>query len=86
METPQKKKVKVIWKKTEAAEGYVIQYAFNASFRGKKSVTVKNGSTTSKTIKGLKNKQTCFVRVRAYKTAARERGFFCRKTTCHDSG
>ena len=84
--TPQKKKVKVIWKKTEGAEGYVIQYAFNASFRGKKSVIVKNGPTTSKMIKGLKSKKTCFVRVRAYKTAARERGSFCRKTTCPYSG
>ena len=47
----------------------MIQYAANASFKGKKSITVKDGNTTAKTIKNLKSKKTCFVRVKAYKMA-----------------
>lgn len=62
------KQAKVSWKKVTGAEGYVIQYASKAGFGDKKTVTVKNGKTVSKTLKGLKSGKTCYVRVRAYKT------------------
>ncbi|MCI8635228.1 MAG: DUF4981 domain-containing protein [Eubacterium sp.] len=63
-----KKKIKVSWKKVKGAEGYVVQCATHPGFCDKKSVTVKNGKTVSKTVKGLKGKKTYYVRVRAYKT------------------
>ena len=35
-----KKSVKVNWKSVEGADGYVIEYAKKANFKGKKTVTV----------------------------------------------
>lgn len=62
------KKIKVSWKKVSGVSGYQIQYAQNNKFtKGKKTVTVKKSSTTSKTIKGLKSKKKYYFRVRTYK-------------------
>lgn len=64
------KKLKVKWKKVSGANGYQIVIATNKKFTsGKKTVTVKNGKTTSKTISKLKKKKTYYVKVRAYKNA-----------------
>lgn len=64
------KKVKVTWKKVSGAAGYQIVIATNKKFTsGKKTITVKSGKITSKTISKLKKKKTYYVKVRAYKTS-----------------
>ncbi len=63
-----KKQVRVSWKRVDTAEGYVIQHASKSGFGDKKTITVKNAKAVSKTVKGLKSKKACYVRVRAYKT------------------
>lgn len=63
-----KKQVKITWKKVDGADGYQIQYAARANFKGKKTVTAKGEKAGAKIIKKLKSNRTYFVRVRAYKT------------------
>lgn len=62
-----KKALKVVWKKKKNISGYQISYAYNKKFRGAKKVVVKKAAVTSKTIKKLKRKKLCFVRIRTYK-------------------
>lgn len=64
---------KITWKKVEGAEGYVIQYAQKANFKGAKTVTVKKGTAVSRIIKKLTSGKTYYVRVKAYKTTAGEK-------------
>lgn len=61
-------KLSIKWKRTSNASGYQIQYAANSRFSGEKTVTVKKGATTDKTITKLKKNKSYFVRVRAYRT------------------
>jgi fibronectin type 3 domain-containing protein len=61
------KKIKATWKKTSGASGYEIQYSTDKAFKSAKTIKVKGGSSTSKTIKGLK-KKTYYVRIRTVKT------------------
>lgn len=63
-----KKKAAVVrWKKAAGASGYQIQCARDSQFKNViKNVTVKKGSTLSKTIK-IKKKGRYYFRVRAYK-------------------
>lgn len=62
-----KRKIKVSWKKVKAT-GYQIQWSTSKNFSSNtKSVWVKKGSATSKTIKTAKSKKTYYVRVRAYR-------------------
>jgi len=65
-----KKKAKINWKKLEGAEGYVIQYGTSAGFKRAKKVTVKNAAVTTRTIRKLTSRKTCYIRIRAYKTVA----------------
>lgn len=66
--TPKKMALKVTWKKVSGAKGYEIKLATNKKFtKNKKTVKVKKGSATSKTIKKLKSKKKYFVKIRAYK-------------------
>ena len=58
-----KKKVTVKIKKAKVS-GYQIKYATNKSF---KKAKVKNTTKTNVTIKSLKSKSKCYVKVRAYK-------------------
>ena len=62
-----KKTVTVILKKVSSADGYVIQYSTNKSFKRAKSVTLKKGASLTKTIKKLKSNKNYFVRAKAYK-------------------
>ena len=65
------KKVKITWKKVSGASGYQIVIATNKKFTsGKKTITIENGKTKSKTISKLKKKKTYYVKVRAYKTSS----------------
>ncbi len=67
--TPKKGQLALKWKKVSKADGYQIQYSRNSKFsRGNKTVTVKGGKKTSKTISKLTGKKNYYVRVRAYKT------------------
>lgn len=63
-----KKTAKITWEKVDGAEGYVVEYALKASFKGSKAVMIKKGTTVSKTLKKLKSKKTYYIRVKAYKT------------------
>ena len=67
--TAKKKALTIKWKKVAGANGYEIQIATNKKFtKNLQTITVKKGTTVSKTIKKLKAKSKYFVRVRAYKT------------------
>lgn len=62
-----KRTVKITWKKDTDVTGYKVEIAKNKSFtKNKKTYTIKNYKTSSKTISNLK-KGTYYVRVRAYK-------------------
>ena len=59
---------KVTWKKqTKQTTGYQVQYATNKQFKGATVKTVNGNKNTSKTIAGLANYKTYYVRARAYK-------------------
>ena len=73
VKSSKKGQVKISWKKVEGAEGYVIQYATKASFKGKKTVTVKSGKATGRTIRKLKRGRKYYFRIRAYRMADGER-------------
>ena len=67
--TSGKKLLKVKWKKQSAqTTGYEIQYSLKSSFKGAKTVNIKNNKTTSATLKKLTSKKKYYVRVRTYKT------------------
>ena len=68
-----KKKITVSWKKIKGAKGYVVVCARNKDMMNNKKVTVKKGSKTTATVKGLKSKKNYYVKVRAYKTVDGER-------------
>lgn len=59
---------KVTWKKqTKQTTGYQVQYATNKQFKGATVKTVNGNKNTSKTIAGLANYKTYYVRARAFK-------------------
>ncbi len=68
-----KKKITVSWDKIKGAKGYVVVCARNKDMMNNKKVTVKKGSKTAATVKGLKSKKNYYVKVRAYKTVNGER-------------
>lgn len=70
-----KKKIKVSWKKDKNASGYEITYSTKKSFKGKKTIVVKNNKTTSKIIKKLTSKKKYFVKVRSYKQVGKTKTY-----------
>ncbi len=68
-----KGKITVSWSKIKGADGYMAACARNKEMMNIKKVTVKKGSKTKVTLKGLKSKKKYYVRVRAYKTVNGER-------------
>ena len=70
-----KKKMKVSWKKDKKASGYEITYSTKKSFKGKKTIVVKNNKTTSKIIKKLTSKKKYFVKVRSYKQVGKTKTY-----------
>lgn len=66
--SPGKRQVKVRWKKASGMDGYELQYAPNAKFKKKSTITRKvKKNQTSLTIKKLRSKKTYYVRIRSYK-------------------
>ena len=67
---PSAKKAALKWTPVAAqADGYLIQYGTDKSFRKNTKVQkVKNAATASLTLTGLKQKTTYFVRIRTYRT------------------
>ncbi|MCR5006341.1 MAG: C39 family peptidase [Clostridiales bacterium] len=61
------KTMTVKWQVVTSAVGYQIQYADNSKMTSAKTVTIKNGATTSKKIAKLVKYKTYYVRIRAYK-------------------
>ena len=70
-----KKKIKVSWKKDKNASGYEITYSTKKSFKGKKTIVVKNNKTTSKVVKKLTSKKKYFVKVRSYKQVGKTKTY-----------
>lgn len=63
-----KRAVKVTWKKDNKATGYQIQYSTQKAFKkAVRKVTVKKNRVTAKTLKGLKNGRTYYVRIQSYR-------------------
>lgn len=60
------KKMTLKWSKISKATGYQIQYSTSSDFSNAKTVWVKSGSTTSKTISSLTKGKKYYVRIRAY--------------------
>ncbi|MCQ4638265.1 hypothetical protein NE619_16140 [Anaerovorax odorimutans] len=63
-----RKQVTVTWKKVAGASGYQVQKSYKKNKGYKSAGTVKK--KTSKTIKNLKRKKNCYVKVRAYRTVS----------------
>ena len=59
----------VRWGKNTRANGYKVQYSLRSDFKGTKTITLSKNSIVSKTIGGLIEGKTYYVRVRAYKKA-----------------
>ncbi len=55
-------------KKTTQVTGYQIRYSTGKSFSKYSDELITKNSTTSKTVKKLKNKKTYYVKIRTYKT------------------
>lgn len=68
--SPKTKTVKLTWTSAKGGvTGYKVQVALDKKFKsGKKIAWVKKGSSTAKTVTGLKKGKVYFVRVCAYKT------------------
>ena len=62
--------IKIDWTKTAGASGYHIKYADNSSMTGAKEVFVKGNSTFTKTLTGLKNGKTYYVKIQTYRTVS----------------
>ena len=62
--------IKVDWVKTAGASGYHIKYADNSSMTGAKEVFVKGNTTFTKTLTGLKNGKTYYVKMQTYRTVS----------------
>lgn len=61
------KKLKITWAKKVTVSGYQIQIATNSKFtKNKKTYTVNDAVTTSKTITKLKKSKIYYVRIRTY--------------------
>ena len=67
--TAGKKSLRIKWKKqAKNTSGYQIQLATNSKFtKGKKTIRVKGGKNTARTVKSLKAKKKYYVRVRTYR-------------------
>lgn len=62
-------RIKVRWKTDTLSDGFQVICASDASFKvNKKTVFVKGGSKSAKTLTGLKSKRNYYIKVRAYKT------------------
>ena len=62
--------IKVDWTKTAGASGYHIKYADNSSMTDAKEVMVKGNSTFTRTLTGLKNGKTYYVKIQTYRTVS----------------
>ena len=66
--SPDKKKMKISWKKNDIADGYQITYATNSKLtKGKRNINIKTNNTVKTTIKKLKSKKKYYVAVRGYR-------------------
>lgn len=80
----QKRKITIQWKKRNDASGYQIQYALDKAFTKGKKVKNAKGTAKSIKIKGLKQKATYYIRVRAYKKVSGNKvyGAWSNKVKC----
>ena len=65
-----KKKIKITWKKTDGASGYVV---YRATKKTGKYKAIKNVKSVKYTDKKVKSKKTYYYKVRAYKTVNGEK-------------
>lgn len=68
------KTLKLSWKRTSGASGYLITYSADKKFKkGVKKIVISSGKTTSRTLKNLKAKKVCYVKIRAFKTSGKSK-------------
>lgn len=65
--TPTPRSILIKWEKQDKISGYQIQYSTKSKFTTARSLLIKNISTTTRKIIGLKVEKGYFVRIRAYK-------------------
>ena len=68
-----KTSVKVRWKKTKGASGYLILVSPNKDLKGAKVITVNSGKKKSKVVKGLESGKKYYFSIRPYKTKGKNR-------------
>lgn len=62
-----KSEVRVSWKRTKGASGYLILVSENKDLKDARTITVKSGKKTSATVRGLKSGKRYYFAVRPYK-------------------
>ena len=70
--SPSKAALSVKWKENLNATGYQLQYSTSGSFKGAKTVTVKQGTTTACTVKKLARGKKYYVRIRANQAVSKK--------------
>ncbi|MDR0596705.1 MAG: hypothetical protein LBG50_04115 [Clostridiales Family XIII bacterium] len=61
-----KKQAAATWKKLANAQGYQLVYSTSKSFKGKKTLSVKNAAAVKQTVKGLKGGKKYYFKLRGY--------------------
>ncbi|MDE6852678.1 MAG: hypothetical protein K2J67_09365 [Lachnospiraceae bacterium] len=69
----EKRRVRAMWIWDDGADGYQVQYAYNRSFTKQKKNKNVSWLKDSVLLNKLKQKKTCYVRVRAYKLSKGKR-------------
>lgn len=70
------KALKLTWSKGDSlVAGYQVMYSLNGKFSGAKTATVKGGSKTGATLKGLKAKKKYYAKVRSYTVVQGEKQY-----------
>ncbi len=69
------KSIRLKWKGNSKYGGYEIQCSRSSKFKDYKTVTIKNGENSSKTISGLWGGRTCYVRIRSLKESGKAKSY-----------
>lgn len=68
-----KKKITVTWKKVKGAKGYQIRTSTKKKGKYSVKLTVKGGSKTKATLKGMKSGKVYYIKVNAYKLSGKKK-------------
>ena len=73
--SPSRAALSVRWKQNLNATGYQLQYSRSSKFKSAKTITVKQGKTTSYTLKKLARGKKYYLRIRAFQTVSKKNHF-----------